>query len=288
MLLFCAATTCVVAFRAIPRTSGSGPTEASIQVVHWNMSSPDLLNFQGTLADFPACKSADVVLLGVNVPHAQLQYMVAGLGKEWTFSRVGVFAVASRFEILNISHHALGLEIDSSQSGEPGFQNFYNEKLADRFGISRREFNLPDPGHVLETCVRTPNRDTVIRLIDLPSNPFRSRMSITTAAASRIAALEGTRLLVPHPDVLIGDCNIPSGSASLGFLSRDMIAAETISKSGDCWPTWPRAMPVLRIDHAWVTSGTKVWSYRTFDGGISDHRGQSITLSLPVTSNPQR
>ncbi len=250
------------------------------------MSSPDVIDFQGTFADFASCKSADVILLGVNVPHAQLQHMVAGLGKEWTFSRIGVFAIASRFEILNTSHYALGLEVARPQSGESKFQVFYNEQLADRFGISRREFDLPDPGHVLETQIRTPGGDVVIRLIDLPSNPFRSRMNIANAAAASIASLEKTHKLNSRPDVLIGDCNIPSGSASLNILSRDLVAAETIAQAGDIWPTWPRAMPVLRIDHAWVTPGSEVWSYRTFDGGISDHRGQSIHMSPPNATNP--
>jgi endonuclease/exonuclease/phosphatase family metal-dependent hydrolase len=37
--------------------------------------------------------------------------------------------------------------------------------------------------------------------------------------------------------------------------------------------TWPRARPLLEIDHAWVASRTIVDRYETFDAGISDHCG---------------
>ncbi len=286
MLLFCAAYTCSIALGAIPRRSSTPPSPESIRIVHWNMSSPDLLNFKGTLADFPSCKSADVIALGVTVPQKQLLHMVSGLGSEWTVSRIGVFAIASRFEIRDTNLFALGLEIGKAREGESGFQKFYNEQLADRFGISRREFDLPDPGYVLESKIRTPDRDIVVRLIDLPSNPFRSRMEIARTASATITGLVKSNLLVTQPDVLIGDCNIPTGSASLKHLSNHMIVAETIADSGDNWPTWPRALPLLRIDHAWVRPHTTVSSYHTFDGGISDHRGQSITITLPSTNTP--
>ncbi len=284
MLLFCAVYTCSIAYWAIPRRSNSPAPPTSIRIVHWNMSSPDLLNFKGTLADFPSCRAADIIVLGVTVPQNQLRQMVSGLGSEWTFSRIGVFAVASRFEILDTNQFALGLEIGRARAGESGFQKFYNEQLADRFGISRREFDLPDPGYVLESKFRTPGRDIVVRLIDLPSNPFRSRMEIGKSASATIAGLVKANMLVAQPEVLIGDCNIPSGSASLRHLSNGLIAADSIAHSGDIWPTWPRALPLLRIDHAWVRPDTVVSSYHTFDGGISDHRGQAITITLPSTN----
>lgn len=284
MLLFCAAYTCSIALDAIPRRASSPPLPASIRIVHWNMSSPDLLNFKGTLADFPSCKAADIIVLGVTVPQKQLLHMVSGLGSEWTVSRIGVFAVASRFEIRDTNLFALGLEIGKARARESGFQKFYNEQLADRFGISRREFDLPDPGYVLESQIRTPDRDIVIRLIDLPSNPFRSRMEIANTASASINGLVKSKMLVAQPDVLIGDCNIPTGSASLKHLSNGMIAAETIADSGDNWPTWPRALPLLRIDHAWVRPDTTIFGYHTFDGGISDHRGQTITIAIPPSN----
>ena len=289
MLLFCAFTAIVLGFRAIPRGGNSlvQPASSTYNIVHWNMSSPDLLSFEGTLADFPACKSADIILLGVTVPQQQLQHMVAGLGNDWTIRRMGVFAIATRFEIRESVLHALGLQAGYARSGEPVFQNFYNEHLADRLGISRREFNRPDPGYVLETRIQTPERDLVIRLIDLPSNPFRSRMEIATTAAQAINTLARSGAISQSADILIGDCNIPAGSASLQRLSEGMAAAESVSKSGDSFPTWPRALPLLRIDHAWVRNGLDVLRYQTFDGGISDHRGQSLTVVFPL-ANPSR
>lgn len=287
MLLFCATYTCSIALSAIPRRA-SAPLPASIRLVHWNMSSPDLLGFKGTFADFPSCKAADIIVLGVTVPQNQLLHMVSGLGSEWTVSRIGVFAVASRFEIRDTNIFALGLEIGRARVSESGFQKFYNEQLADRFGISRREFDLPDPGYVLESTLQTPDREIVVRLIDLPSNPFRSRTEIARNAAATLYGLEKSGLLDTQPDVLIGDCNIPSGSASLKHICGGMIAAETLADSGDNWPTWPRALPLLRIDHAWVRPGTAVLSYHTFDGGISDHRGQSLQIVVPSTNRTPR
>ena len=287
LLVLCAIWICILAFRGIARSESPVSSSSSLTIVHWNMSSPDMLSFDGTLADFRSCRQADIILLGITVPDEQYARMVRGLGNDWTFRRLGVFGVASRFPIDHASIYGLGLSSPGGRHATPRFQDFYNIQIADRFGLSRREFDLPDPGYVLSIKVLTPQSPISIRMLDLPSNPFRSRMEIASSASARIRALVNDGLLDPFPDMIIGDCNIPVGSASLQLLAGNLIPASALSASGDREPTWPRAHPFLRIDNAWVHPASRVLNYRTFDGGISDHRGQSLTIERG-TSTPAR
>ena len=244
-----------------------------LKVAHWNMSSPDLLQFAGTLGDIPGCRDADIISLGVTMPDGQLRGMVSGLGKDWNMRRIGVFAVASRYPILATRFFPLGLDQAHGRARDRKFQDFYNLELADRFGFSRREFDLPDDGAVLEYVIGSPEGIITLRVLDLPSNPFRSRIDIARHAARVIAGLEASGALTRHPHIILGDTNIPRGSYSLSLLDDGLTHAGDLAAETNKGATWPRARPLLEIDHAWVAARTIVDRYETFDAGISDHCG---------------
>lgn len=249
-----------------------------LRILHWNLTSPDTHAWPGVLTDIPECAAADILLLGITMDDGQFRRVIEPLSHTHTIRRIHGLAVASRLEILDLRMIDLNLipivrarRLDSA-SPEPWYQVIYNDH-AEALGISRREFDLPDPGYLIELNLRLPQGPRSIYFIDLPSNPFVSRMQIARAVRARI-----TTQGVSDPIAIIGDFNIPGGSASLGVIAPGYLHAANVADDSDRGPTWPRARPLLDIDHAFVKKDCRVRVYRTFDAGLSDHWGQFLIV----------
>lgn len=74
-----------------------------------------------------------------------------------------------------------------------------------------------------------------------------------------------------EPTVLAGDFNAPERTRNVRF--PGFASAHEEAGRGFGW-TFPRSLPVLRIDHVLGSSGIDFCAYETFDAGFSDHRGQ--------------
>lgn len=86
----------------------------------------------------------------------------------------------------------------------------------------------------------------------------------------------------PLPVVVAGDMN---GTAAMGELRRlgDRLR-DALPASDELHPaSWPAGGPALwRLDWAFTSESVKVHTYRMVDsGGMSDHRAQALTMSLP-------
>ncbi|MDG2422620.1 MAG: hypothetical protein P8M22_01440 [Phycisphaerales bacterium] len=132
-------------------------------------------------------------------------------------------------------------------------------------GIYAAKFVVSGPG--FET---TPLK---ILLIDLPSDPNRSRWDIAIRLKELLA-----KVSMEDVDLIIGDFNMPSNSAALASLFPGYKDAWAISGNG--WgPTFPREWPIARLDHVLVGPTVEVTSIRTINPGLGRHSLQIIQVA---------
>lgn len=194
------------------------------------------------------------------------------------------FDVFSRWPVLQWGTTSIGLE-GRSRGGD---------------GQTRR-----DSGWAGWYELETPGGPLVIWAIDLPSDPRAHRMPLAREAGRSIAEWQGAARTrdgdgysfgrleqpgFPAPDVIVGDFNIPRGSASLGVFLDAACAGpmrDSFAVAGVGWDrTWPRALPIWAIDHCFVAEGIGVRSWTTDDPGIGGHR--SVVVELVLDSGLQR
>lgn len=137
-------------------------------------------------------------------------------------------------------------------------------------------------------------RTTVIWLIDLPSDPDLWRERVCREAAATIAAYRGpamsrgpqgldvpqelATLGFPLPDIVVGDFNIPRGSASLRHLSvglNDVFAGSGWGAGGH----FPREVPVFALTQAFAAPWLEAKRYNAVDLGGGRHRAQVFELA---------
>ena len=112
-----------------------------------------------------------------------------------------------------------------------------------------------------------------ILLIDLPSDPNRSRWQIAARLDDLLSKAE-----FDEPDLIVGDFNMPSNSRAFGGLFKGY--ARAWSESGEGWgPTYPREWPIARIDHVLVGPTVDVTSIGTIDPGRGRHRLQVFKVT---------
>jgi hypothetical protein len=143
------------------------------------------------------------------------------------------------------------------------------------------------------------NRTTVVWLVDLPSDPDipRARMmrearatidsfavavmlrteeglDRTLAGADRDAAIARLRA----PDIVAGDFNTPRGAESLATLLAPLSHARDAGAGPGVIVTYPRAAPLLHIDHVFTAQHLRASTYRVFDPGAGRHKAQVADL----------
>lgn len=109
-------------------------------------------------------------------------------------------------------------------------------------------------------------------LVDIKSNPLRSRREALTALVQLVEQLADRPLLV------MGDFNTPVDSVYVRPLSRLLTNAFESCGNGH-YVTWPVPAPVLSLDQVWASPKVNLhtcelaWTWR------SDHRPVVVTLS---------
>ena len=110
-----------------------------------------------------------------------------------------------------------------------------------------------------------------ILVVDLPSDPKKSRIELATALRAFIDGNAQGAF-----DLIVGDFNMTPGSKALNLAKG--ASRNVFEVAGSGWGgTWPNAQPVLRLDHGFATSNIRVIDARTFNIGAA-HRGLLITL----------
>lgn len=162
---------------------------------------------------------------------------------------------------------------------------WYNT-YAPMLGIPARRFPQGEIGYILPVTIDTSEplgRPITIWFIDLPSDPFVFRRDIAEFARAKCEQwVKETdprtgKPRLPLPDVIIGDTNIPRGSWSLGQLWGDMHHAYDDAGWGLC-ATWPRAFPLMHIDHTLLAPWLKATGYRVGEPPVTDHWFQIVDV----------
>lgn len=110
--------------------------------------------------------------------------------------------------------------------------------------------------------------------VDLPSD---ARLARSEVAAALVAE---TSLPTPsEADLIVGDFNITRGSHSIATMFPGFRHAFDCAGSG-IGATWPRALPLLQVDHMLVGPRLEPVQYRIFDLNARVHRAQELVARL--------
>ena len=110
-------------------------------------------------------------------------------------------------------------------------------------------------------------------LLDLPSDPGRSRWMIAQQTRALIESTVEGRV-----DLVLGDFNMSHLSSALQSI---MPGWQLVGHKAGWGGTWPRALPLWRIDHVLVPADAPLPHIETFDPGAGRHRAQIIDLTVP-------
>lgn len=240
------------------------PPGRSVRVLDWNVSG---ITDEAAIAAVLNRESPDVAVL-VN-PHSAVawNHVLAALGPDVHVVRQNLMIVASRVPVTGHGFQWLGLPeaMDGKGRPEPG-AHF-------------------DPGRALFVSLDTTaalGKPTTLWVIDMPSDERLSRWALARRARDAIDRWAPTGDPAPRgfpaPGLVVGDFNIPRGSASLSLITGGLRNA--FNDAGWGWSaTWPREGPVFHIDQTFVAAGRRAAEYRVFDPGTGSHRAQIAVIA---------
>ncbi|MEM9065860.1 MAG: endonuclease/exonuclease/phosphatase family protein [Planctomycetota bacterium] len=147
----------------------------------------------------------------------------------------------------------------------------YRERRSIRMGFA-----------VLDTSEALPGTDTLtIWSIDLPSDrslPRREVAGVLRDAIAEVRSRGHEQLTPPVPDLIVGDFNMPRGSASIALFTEGLTDAHTAAGLGPSG-TWPVNRPFLHIDQAFVGNGWRATKHDVLPVDIGTHRALRIVLA---------
>ncbi len=118
----------------------------------------------------------------------------------------------------------------------------------------------------------TLGRVVTIWVIDLPSDPRRSRRDVARRARSIL-----DQLTTNPPDVVVGDFNMTRGSVSLATVFPDL--SNAFNEAGRGYgASFHRNLPLYHIDHTLLAKTVQAVNYDVVDIGIGRHLVQVTDL----------
>ena len=132
---------------------------------------------------------------------------------------------------------------------------------------------LPEGGRWSRIEIEYEGQLLTIFLVDISSNPLRTRNRQLTALAKILEQYSDRPLLV------MGDFNTPSDSVFFADLRRDFSNVFELAGNGFS-ETWPVPVPLLVLDQVWVNRQFKVNDCRLEWSWYSDHRPIMTNLSV--------
>jgi hypothetical protein len=259
---------------AVPPASAPSPQ----RVLVWNTGYDKISGFAERVGEL----DPDVVVItnaNILTDWVRLRELMAKGGPTYS-AQQGWFTIVSRHPI--VAHGWTGLGI-SAATWRP-----WSSPPLSSSGGEAAFFEISLPGMA---------RPAVIWCVDMPSDPLLHRRVSMREAASAVAGFRGPRFVrqadgrdvatqqdptgtahgFPAPDLIVGDFNTPRGAGSLGLFTRGLTHAYDQSAWGPSG-SFPRALPLTHIDHAFVGSGLRTTAYEVVDLGAGRHRAQVVTV----------
>ncbi len=273
-----------VDWRVLNRTVKPDPGIPTLRLAHWNMYAPSQKKWEQFIEAATKSDNPDILLLTNPLRTRRFPEIAQAFGDNYTATRLGFLAVVTRYETLNSRLVSLSLD-----SPDPSTRSITQGVVADALDAAvqtldqlPRNTNRQDPGWLFQITLDTTetlNRPLVVWLIDLPSDPGLGRYALAQRVQKRIQTLTNTANSSPlqTPDIIVGDMNIPRGSASLSLITGTMQNAFDQAGFGPTG-TWPRETPIFHIDHIFLNNTLKAVRYTTVDTGLSSHRLQIADL----------
>lgn len=263
-----------------------------LQIMHWNLTYTPPYRWDRYITAAQRAPRPDVMILSNPTMRNDLDQMAEALGPDFVAARCGIFAVFTRLPI--IARGSASLRVPAMHSGPaspPGMTQPdestgpKTEYLPEWSPIPRTGSNIYDPGHAMYVRIDATaviGREIVIWGVDLPSQPRAWRWESAWSAANQLEALMGAKGVspgrFPPPDMIVGDCNTPRGSASLDFIANGFQHAFDQAGRGYV-ATWPRRRPLFHIDHVFVGPSLRATRYTVMDLGISEHQAQFVDVT---------
>lgn len=239
----------------LPRLVTGAPSRAGdLRIAYWNTSA-ERVRWPQTVT---RVIDADVFFIA-NPAMWQRNFRI--LARDQRTASVGSMLVVTDLPILERGTTSLGVRgvirgKDPKEHGEDAYSAGWATFM--RFGVAQR--------------------DLVVWVIDLPSDPMMPRASATRTAIERINAYDDGAGF-PPPDLVVGDFNIPRGSASLGHLTRGLREAHATIGVGHA-ASWPRPLPMWHIDLCFAADTVRLVDYDLLDVGDAEHLVQRIEIDF--------
>lgn len=113
-----------------------------------------------------------------------------------------------------------------------------------------------------------------VLLVDVPGPPRLDSRELFNELWATLQLVEG-------PVVVVGDFNTPRGSYHLGRATRGFEDFYRHPSAPRWLATWPSAMPLYQIDHAFAGGGVRPLEARIGSTPHSDHRRLVIRFAMP-------
>jgi endonuclease/exonuclease/phosphatase (EEP) superfamily protein YafD len=134
-------------------------------------------------------------------------------------------------------------------------------------------YTMGRSSRVLTCELSTPAGRVSLVMADIESNPFSPRGPL-------IARVYELAESLPRPTIVLGDFNTPHTSAFFQDFRRSFRHAFESAGAG-LIPTWPALLPVLDLDHIWLSPDITPAYARTLRTFHSDHAAVIADVKLP-------
>ncbi len=288
----------IIEWRAANAVLPARAASPRLRIAYWNATSVQARDFASTLRPL----ESDLAIVA-NPTWAWALRRLRFDGQRGELVEAGGLAAVSRYPILRWGLTGLSIP-GAAPAAVPG------EAGPEWVDPGRALYLELDTTPVL-------GRPIVVWVIDLPSDWRLSRWRTATMAAERLATWAGGEYIrveapaprapagapdppesveeararmaavwtprparggFPRPDVIVGDFNIPRGSASLGVIAPGM--ANAFDQCG--WgfaATWPRERPFFHLDQAFVAPGLRARRYVVVEPPEGQHRLQVVDVA---------
>jgi hypothetical protein len=252
------------------------PGSAPFRVLSWNAEVDRLDDFE----DRVMSQEAAVIVIANGPRRADWQAVRRRFGAPTWTARGTRFTVVSKFRILRWG--TTDLRITGSRP-----------RVAWWTGGGNIYVDTGDAMFVELDTTAIAGHTTVIWGLDLPSDPRMIRSDVMHLASDTLTGFVGpiwkrddggldqrdidAKPGFPAPDLIVGDCNTPRGSASLAIIAGSMSAAFDQAGRG-FEASWPRKAPIIAIDQAFVGPRLRAVGYDIVDLGAALHRAEVIDL----------